>query len=61
METVKNYVENEKLEENSHPMEQQIFDYDDVDRKEFDFDAHFNGDVVGSGDEFDDDKSFENR
>lgn len=68
METAENHVENGELEENCLPIEQQIetekpnllFDYDDVDRKELEFDAHFNGDV-GSGDEFDDDRSFANR
>lgn len=65
MENLKNCVENgvdkEQQYEVSKPNE--MMDYDEMDNKVFDFEAHFNGNGLCSGDEYSeqDDGSLENR
>lgn len=64
MEIVEKCVENGKCEVNGDTKQQyeveNIMEHDEMDNKVFDFEAHFNGnDEVGSGDEYDDDRSFQ--
>lgn len=68
MEAPENCVENGKPEDNYDPMEQQyetkkqnLMNHEEVENKSFDFEAHFIGNGVGSSDEYDDERSVENR
>lgn len=65
MENAEKCEENGKCEVNGDTMEQQYeventMELDAVDNKIFDFEAHFDGNEVASGDEYDDDASFQN-
>jgi hypothetical protein len=66
MENEEKCVENGKSEMNGDAIEQQydggnIMEHDEIDNNVFDFEAHFNGNELGSGDEYDDDRSFQIR
>lgn len=66
MENVEKCVENGKCEVNGDTTKQQyevenMMEHDGVDNNVFDFEAHFNGNEMGSGDEYDDDRSFQIR
>jgi hypothetical protein len=61
MENVEKCVENGNCEVNGEQYEvENIMEHDAIDNKVFDFEAHFDGNELGSGDEYDDDdRSFQ--
>lgn len=65
MENLKNCVEIEMDKEQQYEVSEQnvMIGYEEMDNKVFDFEAHFNGNDLCSGDEYSeqDDGSFENR
>lgn len=70
METTESCVENGKLEENCDTAEQQydankqnLSSHEELDDKSINFEAHFNGNGLGSDDDYDenDDRSFDHR